>query len=245
MSGLWTDPLVVVAAIGAGGISAVTGFGIGSLLTPLLALSVDTNLAVAAVSIPHVIGAALRFCLLAGGIDRRVFWSFGLTSAAGGLVGAMLQRWATSQWLTLVFGALLLFAAVSEGTGLARRMRFHGAVTWVAGLLSGLLGGLVGNQGGIRSAALLGFDLPKHAFVATATAVALLVDGARMPVYLWGQWREILELGPWVVLATTGVVAGTVVGSRTLEQIPEIWFRRALAIILAALGVTMIFRGLS
>ena len=40
-----------------------------------------------------------------------------------------------------------------------------GWVAWLAGALSGLLGGLVGNQGGIRSAALLGFNLSKANFV--------------------------------------------------------------------------------
>ena len=87
---MWPDALVLVVAVIAGGIAAVTGFGIGSLLTPVLALTVDTRLAVAAVSVPHVVGTALRFWLLSGGVDRRVFWNFGLTSAAGGLIGALL-----------------------------------------------------------------------------------------------------------------------------------------------------------
>jgi hypothetical protein len=80
---MWSDVLIIIVAVIAGAIAAVTGFGIGSLLTPVLALQVDTRLAVAAVSIPHVVGTALRLWLLEGRIDRRVLWSFGLTSAAG------------------------------------------------------------------------------------------------------------------------------------------------------------------
>ena len=152
-----TDALIFVVAALAGGIAAVTGFGIGSLLTPVLALQVDTRLAVAAVSVPHVIGTAVRFWLLSGNVDRRVFWSFGLTSAAGGFIGAVLHNWASNRWLNALFGLLLLFAAFSEVTGLARRLRFRGPVAWIAGALSGFLGGFVGNQGGLRSAALLGF----------------------------------------------------------------------------------------
>ena len=241
---MWSEVLIVVVALVSGGISAVTGFGIGSLLTPVLALQVDTRLAVAAVSIPHVIGTALRFWLLQSGVDRHVFWSFGLTSAAGGLAGALLHSWASNRWLTMLFGVLLLFAATAEVTGLARRMRFRGWVAWLAGALSGLLGGLVGNQGGIRSAALLGFNLSKETFVATATAVALLVDGARMPVYLFMQYDEIAALWWWVLLATMGVIAGTVLGSRVLTRLPESWFRFVLALVLAALGVLMLTRGL-
>ncbi|HEX4567736.1 MAG TPA: hypothetical protein VH138_13955, partial [Vicinamibacterales bacterium] len=65
---------------------------------------------------------------------------------------------------------LLLFVGVTQFTGFSDRMRFGGALAMIAGTLSGLLGGLVGNQGGIRSAALLGFEMPKETFVATATA---------------------------------------------------------------------------
>src|SRR4026207_941283 len=47
---------VFLVALAAGAISAISGFGIGSLLTPLFALQVGTKTAVAAASIPHLIG---------------------------------------------------------------------------------------------------------------------------------------------------------------------------------------------
>lgn len=241
---MWVDAVLFVSAVIAGGLSAVTGFGIGSLLTPFFALQVDTRLAVAAVAVPHVLGTALRFFLLKGRADRKVLWSFGLTSAAGGLAGASLQGLLGNRWLAIVFGALLLFAAASQATGIANRMRFRGGVAWLAGALSGFLGGLVGNQGGIRSAAMLGFDLPKHTFIATATAIALLVDGARLPVYLVTQREEIMSVWPWVALASAGVCVGTVLGSGLMARIPEIWFRRVLAAVLALLGVAMLLRGI-
>jgi uncharacterized membrane protein YfcA len=234
--------LLLVSAL-AGALAAVTGFGIGSLLTPLLALRLDTRLAVAAVSVPHVVGTALRFWLLAGRMDRKVFWSFGLTSAAGGLIGALLHGWASNRWLTMLFGALLLFAAASEFIGLAGKMRFRGQVAGIAGAVSGLLGGLVGNQGGLRSAALLGFNLSKQSFVATATAVGLVVDGARMPVYLATQYREMAAIWIPIAIATVGVVLGTLLGSRVLARIPDVWFHRVLAAVLAGLGATMLARG--
>ena len=238
------DTAVLAISALAGALASITGFGIGSLLTPLLALRMDTRLAVAVVSVPHVVGTAVRFWLLSGRVDRRVLVSFGVTSAAGGLTGALLQGVASNRWLTVLFGGLLLFAAVSEATGLAGRMRFRGHVAWIAGALSGLLGGLVGNQGGLRSAALLGFGLDKRTFVATATAIGLLVDGARMPVYVATQYRELSALWLPILVAIAGVVLGTVLGSRALARIPDIWFHRVLAVVLAALGITMVARGL-
>lgn len=239
------ETLLVVSAVAGGMVASMAGFGIGSLVTPALAWQVDARLAVAAVSIPHLIGTALRFWLLGGRVDRRVLTGFGLMSAAGGLSGALLQEHVTTPALLVLFGVLLLFTSAAELSGVGRRMRFTGAFAWMAGAVSGLLGGLVGNQGGIRSAALLGVDLPKHAFVATATAVALMVDAARVPVYVWHMSEPMGEILPWIVMATIGVLAGTVLGLGVLARIPEQSFRRIVAIVLAALGAAMLARGLA
>ncbi len=245
MSEAWLIVVVIAAGIAAGGIASVAGFGIGSLLTPLLVTQVPTRVAVAAVAIPHVVGTAARFWLLRGQIDRRLLVTFGLTSAAGGLTGALLQARTSSAGLTIVFGALLLFVATSELTGLSTRMRLRGPAAWIAGALSGLLGGLVGNQGGIRSAAMLGVDVPRQAFVGTATAVALIVDGARLPVYLATTGRELFEMWPAIAAATVGVVCGTLFGHRILIRIPEEQFRPIVAMLLATLGAAMLIVGLT
>src|SRR5262245_35887557 len=52
--------MVGLAAALAGTIASFAGFGIGSVLTPLLAIRLGTKLAVAAMSIPHVVGTSVR-----------------------------------------------------------------------------------------------------------------------------------------------------------------------------------------
>jgi len=233
------DTLIAVAAILAGAIASVAGFGIGSILTPLFAIHFGTKLAVAAVSIPHLIATALRFVRIGEHVDKRVFVSFGITSAAGGLVGALLHARFSSTALSYVLGALLVFAGIMGVTGLSRRMRFEGVAAWIAGALSGAFGGLVGNQGGIRSAAMLGMRVSKESFVATATAIALVVDLARMPVYAVVQGKEVMGIWPVLLLAIIGVVLGTLAGERLLRKIPEPLFRRIVSLIILTLGVAL------
>lgn len=240
---LFGAALFGIAAV-AGGVASVAGFGIGSLITPFLSLALDTKLAVAVVSIPHLIATGMRLWMLRGHVDRRVLRGFGLMSAAGGLVGAILHARIAAPALTLVFGAILVFAGFTGATGLSRKMRFHGIGAWIAGAVSGGLGGLVGNQGGIRSAALLGFDLSKESFVATATAIGLIVDAARMPVYFWGEREGILGSGKWIALSVLGVVVGTLVGAKFLKRLPETSFRRIVSACILALGAFMLYRGL-
>jgi uncharacterized membrane protein YfcA len=84
---------------------------------------------------------------------------------------------------------------------------------------------------------MLGFNMPKQAFVATATAVGLMVDGGRLPVYLATQGTDILGAWPFVAAATVGCIVGTLVGERFLRRIPEATFRKVVASIILALGV--------
>ena len=233
---------MALAAAVAGAIASVSGFGIGSVLTPLMSLRVGAKLAVAAVSVPHVFATAFRFWLLRKHVDRRMLFSFGLMSAAGGLTGAVIHVYVDSPVLMLVFALLLIFTGVMGLTGLSERLRFHGWASWAAGFVSGVFGGLVGNQGGIRAAAMLGFNVPRHAFVATATAVGLIVDGARMPVYFATQGNEILGQWPALISMTAGALVGTIAGERLLRRIPEPIYRKVVAGLVLALGVFMLVR---
>jgi len=58
----------------------------------------DLRLAVAAVAIPHLIGTAIRCARLRRSIDRGVLLTFGLASAGGGLVGALLHGAASGRF---------------------------------------------------------------------------------------------------------------------------------------------------
>lgn len=234
--------LVLAVAAAAGAIAAISGFGIGSLLTPLLSVPLGMRLAVAFVSIPHLVGTALRLWLLRAHVSRRLLLTFGLASAAGGLAGAALQSRVSGGFLTVLFAALLVFAGASGLARLTERMRFGRRAAWVAGAVSGLFGGLVGNQGGIRSAALMGFDVPKEAFIATATAIGLIVDAARIPVYFATELRPGQPGWLLAAFATAGVILGTLAGARGLRRMPEKIFRPMVSALILALGIYMLGR---
>src|SRR5215469_7112080 len=108
-----TAALLFFAAVLGGAIASLAGFGIGSVLTPLLALSVGTKEAVIAVSIPHLVATAIRFYALRRSVNAGVLRNFGIASAAGGLLGALLGSRFGSPVLAYILGALLVFAGIT------------------------------------------------------------------------------------------------------------------------------------
>ena len=217
--------MVFLVAILSGATATVVGFGIGSLLTPLLAVTFGTTTAVALVTLPHAAATAVRCWRLRAHVDRTVLVRFGLLSAVGALAGALLYTRLGPGVLTRVLGGLLLLTAVAQLTGWASRWQPHGPVVALFGLVSGFFGGIAGNQGGLRSAALTAFGLPPLGFVATATATGLLVDAARTPVYLWHSGPAMLALWAPIIISTGRSAHRDDVGRATATGIVAAPFR--------------------
>lgn len=237
----WFLIVLFLVAMFSGATAAVVGFGIGSLLTPLLAWRVGMPIAIAAVAIPHALATAFRFWRLRRAVAWDVVRTFGVLSAVGGLGGALLYTRLGGRSLALALATLLVLTGISGLTGLA--MRWHPQrLAGFLGLVSGFFGGLAGNQGGVRSAAMLGFRLPPAPFVATATATALLVDAARTPVYVWRAGPVLLELWLPLLVSSVAVLGGTLVGERILLGMTMERFRQLVSLAILLLGMLLVAR---
>lgn len=230
---------VLLVGLVASAAASIAGAGIGSTLAPLMSLQVGLKLAIAATAIPHLCASVIRFGLTYKQIDQQVFLRFGLVSAVSSLVGAWLHATTGTRTLTALFGILLILAGLwglAAGTWQIQIGRY----AWAVGALSGFLGGLVGEQGGFRSVALLGFHVPKETFIATATAIGLIVDVARVPVYLLSQGPQMLAIWPLIGIASTAVIIGTLIGYRFLQTVPEAAFSRVVSGIILVIGCLML-----
>jgi uncharacterized protein len=234
---LWFAGLVLIAAIGSGATASVVGFGIGSLLTPVFALRFGTDLAVAAVALPHLAGGLVRGWRLRRSVDRSVLIRFGVLSAVGGLVGALLFARLAPIVLTRTLGALLVLTATAGLSGWSERWKPRGPLVWMLGALSGFFGGAVGNQGGLRAAALSAFGLAPAVFVGTSTVIGVFVDIARTPIYLYGAGPRLVEIWTLVAIAAAGVLAGTLIGERVLFGLSPARFRLAVSTAIGILGL--------
>lgn len=236
----WFLLAILLVGVLSGATASVVGFGIGSLMTPLLASRYGTGAAIAAVTLPHAIATALRCWRLRAQIHWPVVFRFGLLSALGGLAGALLYTRLGPGTLTRILGGLLLLTALAQWTGWASRWHPRGPLVAILGLCSGFFGGIAGNQGGLRAGALTAFNLPPAAFVATATAIGLAVDLARAPIYLVTAGATLVQLWLPIGVAAVGVLLGTLLGERILFGLSPKRFGQVIAGALAALGAWLL-----
>jgi uncharacterized protein len=242
MDPLWFAVVLGIVAILAGTTASVIGFGVGSLLTPYIAARYGTDVAVAAVALPHLAGGMVRGWRLRDSVDRDVLRTFGVISAIGGLVGALVFARVTPLVLTRVLGALLLITAITGITGWNMRWRPHGRMVWALGALSGFFGGVVGNQGGLRAAGLVQLRQDPMVFVATSTVIGVMIDLVRTPIYMNRAGAELGILWPFVAIGIAGVVIGTLAGEGVLRRIPRERFVQVVSLAIGILGLWFIVK---
>lgn len=221
-------------------LTLLTGFGVGTVLTPTFMLFYDIKTAVLLVAVVHLANNILKFGLFMQHIDKTVLWRFGLISIAGALAGSLLQGAFQAVIVKYALGMFLVVSGIGEFTSKDWSLKLPRKFDILGGFFSGLMGGLIGNQGAIRSAYLLNYNLSKEAFIATATSIAIVIDLSRIPIYFYGRSETIREAAPTLLIATSVAFSGTLLGRHLLKKISFEHFRKTVAACLILVGIMLI-----
>jgi uncharacterized membrane protein YfcA len=228
--------LVSVAAFGAASLTFFSGFGLGTLLMPVVALFFSLEVAIAITAIVHLANNLFKLALVGRHAVRPVLFSFGLPAILFALVGAALLGWLsvvptlTSYTLgerelfispvKLTIGILILVFLFLELAPALANITIDKSYLPLGGMISGFFGGLSGHQGAFRSMFLIKAGLDKTQFIATGVTLAVMVDLSRLLVYgsslagqnLGGQW-------PLILSACGAAFAGSFIGNRLLTKL--------------------------
>lgn len=221
-------------------ITLLTGFGLGTVLTPVFTIFYDVKLAVLMVAVVHLMNNLFKLYLFRAHVDMSIIKRFGVLSIVGAFIGAVLQFYVYSDMLKVFLGIVLVILGGVEIIPTQKKVKIPPKVDFIGGFFSGLLGGLIGNQGAVRSAYLLNYQITKEAFIATATVIASVIDLTRIPIYLTSyrsqlgaQWTDILAV---VAVA----YCGTLVGKRLLKRIDLGTFKKVVAGFVVLLGLGLV-----
>ena len=253
--------IICLAALATSLLTFLTGFGLGTILTPVFAIFFPIEIAIALTGVVHLLNSIFKWVLVGSFADRKVVIKFGLPAFVSALLGAFvlvklsdlppLYSYAVSGnefFITpvkLIIAILLIFFAMMEVVPKLKRIQFEENHLLLGGLLSGFFGGLSGNQGALRSAFLIKIRLTKEAFIATSAVIACIIDFSRLGVYFTrfaeSGLRENLTL---VVAATLSAFIGAFVGRRLLKAVTiesVQWMVTIMLVILSiALGLGLI-----
>lgn len=246
--------IICVTAFAAALLTFFSGFGLGTLLTPVFMLFFPVNMAIALTGIVHFFNNLFKLFLVGKNANRDVVLRFGIPAVVAALVGSslLLQFNQLSTLVTyaafghrynvypvkLIISILLICFALLDLIPSFGRLQFDKSKLPIGGLLSGFFGGLSGNQGALRSAFLIKAGLSKEAFIGTAVVVSVFVDITRLSVYASGFVQEgISQHAGMIACATLAAIAGAVVGNNLLKKVTLNFLQVSVAIMLIAISV--------
>lgn len=232
----------VVAAFLSASLTLMTGFGLGTILTPIFLIFYDVKIAILIVAVVHLANNLLKISLFSKNISMDILKRFGLLTLVGAFIGAFFQGRMDSSIVKVLLGVSLIFLGLKEAVGFGEKLRLPQKIDFIGGFLSGILGGFVGNQGAVRSAYLLNYNIPKETFVATAAIIASVVDVTRIPVYIFNNKDVLTDNAILLLITTAAAFAGTFAGKRFLKKISLKTFKIYVAATIVIIGALLTFR---
>ena len=235
------DVALVLLSLGATFLAAAltvpAGFGLATMITPVVFLWLEPHEAVAVVAIVHGSHNAWKLKVLRESVDYSAVRRFGWAMVVGALLGAALNTVVESEPLLLLVGIALIILPLLSVTERWTNFRLPEAEDRIGGFGSGFFGGLTGHQGALR-AMFLQKRLPDKAeYAATAAVLALVVDLTRIPVYVaLGGW-QILDAGALIVGLVFAAILGVQLGKRWLKKWKSERIRNGILVAIVASGL--------
>jgi len=267
--------LVGLGSLSAGFLGALTGLGGGVVLVPLLALvfKVDIRYAIGAslVSVIATSSGAAAAYVKEGFSNIRIGMFLEIATTLGALLGAFLALKVPTPAIAIIFGLMLLYSAYLSGRPqtviaehdepdpLATRLRMNGtypsadgprtycprrvtagfSLMFGAGTLSGLLG--IGS-GAVKVLAMdQAMKIPFKVSTTTSNFMIGVTAAASAGVYLN---RGYIDPG-LAMPVMLGVLAGSLLGTRVLVKARTRSLRLVFSLVIALLGLEMIYKGIA
>jgi len=234
--------VLILVTLATSVITLFTGFGVGTIMMPVMALFFDVKVAIFLAAIIHFFNNASRLVLYRSEINWKIIKRFGVVSIIGAFIGSYAQIYLDSAWLKVGVGLFLTTYALLSLIPNNIKLELPNSVDFIGGFLSGLIGGLIGNQGAIRSLYLLNYGLEKKELIVSSALIAVIIDSTRIPVYAYTNFRYLQENIILLSLIVLSAILGTVVGSRILPKVSYDLFKKIILIAVLVLGVLMALR---
>lgn len=233
-----------------------SGFGLGTILTPVFMVFFPVDLAIALTGVVHFFNNIFKLFLVGKNADKAVLIRFGIPAVIAAFAGSWVLLNITElqplfsyemfggtfivEPVKLIISILLIIFALMDLIPYFQNLQFGKEKLPIGGALSGFFGGLSGNQGALRSAFLIKAGLSKEAFIGTAVVVSTFVDFTRLSVYAtrFAQ-TDIIDNIQVVTIATLSAIAGAYLGNKLLKKVTLKFLQVTVAVMLILISVVL------
>lgn len=233
-----------------------SGFGLGTILTPIFMVFFPVDLAIALTGVVHFFNNLFKLALVGKNTDKDVLIRFGITAVIAAFAGSwvllnitdldplfrydMFGKTFIVEPVKFIISILLIIFASMDLIPYFQKLQFGKEKLPIGGALSGFFGGLSGNQGALRSAFLIKAGLSKEAFIGTSVVVSTFVDFTRLSVYAtrFAQ-TDLIDNIQLVTIATLSAIAGAYLGNKLLKKVTLKFLQVTVAIMLILISIAL------
>lgn len=230
--------LICLTAFGASLLTFFSGFGLGTILLPVMAVFFPVELAVALTAIVHFLNNVFKLVLVGRHARWMVVLQFGLPAILAAYLGA--QFLFVLPHAKQVVAALMIIFALVELLPRFKKIQLGARWMPLGGVLSGFFGGLTGHQGALRSMFLIRTGLSKEAFIATGVVIACVVDTMRLSVYATRfSWQDLAPQSTVLIAASASAFVGALFGNQLLKKMTIDILQIGVAMMVAVLAILL------
>ena len=234
--------LLCSAAFTASTLAAVTGFGGAAVLLPALVAMFGVREAIPILTVAQLVGNGSRVWFNRRELDLPVVRWFALGAVPLALVGGVLFATAPLGALQRVVGAFLLLIVVWRHVPRAATWRPQVRAFAALGAVFSFVSALVGSVGPLMAPFFLAYGLVKGAYIGTEALATVVMHVVKLAAY---QGMAILTLRAVATGLALGpiMIAGSYVGKRILDRLPERVFVVIIELVLVGTGVWFLLDG--
>lgn len=231
---------ITIFTIIAGGVGTLTGFGTSTIMVPVLLLFFPLAPTLLLVGIIHWFGDIWKIALFRQGVRWRLILLFGVPGVILTFLGARLVFSVSETLLSQILGGFLIAYVAFLFFNPSFKFKQNALTAATGGALSGFFAGIFGVGGAVRSAFLAAFDLPKAVYIATAGAIGLAIDTARIGTYI-SEGATLPRYLYWgLLLFIPASFVGAHFAKKIVDRIPQKQFRMVVAVFLLLVGIKLL-----
>ena len=221
-------------------VGTISGFGLSTVMLPVLILFFPLPIALLFVGIIHAFSDLWKIILFKHAFDKKIILMFAIPGIIASFFGARVvlttPQTALIQFLGLILILYVFLITLNSKLKLPHTPFFSG----VGGLTSGFLAGVFGMGGAARSLFLSAFNFPKDVYIFATGAIGLIIDSGRLLTYYFGGIRLEKELLTGLIFFIPISFLGAGIAKKVVNKIPQNKFRFVVAVFLFLVGLKLL-----